>query len=211
MTRICIFGDSITYGAWDKEGGWVQKLRKFLDKKNLSDSNFYCLVYNLGISGDTTEDLLERFEFELKQRLKEGEEIIIVFDIGVNDSQFLHDKKELRTNPEKFKENIQKLTDLAKKFSQKIVFVGLTPVDESKTNPIPWDTNKSYKNEYIEKYNQIIKSVCEENDVPFIEIFNNLRKLDYKNLLENGLHPNSEGHRKIFKTVKKYLIENKII
>jgi len=28
MVNILVFGDSITYGAWDEEGGWVQRLRK---------------------------------------------------------------------------------------------------------------------------------------------------------------------------------------
>ena len=44
MTCLLVFGDSITYGAWDLEGGWVQRLRSFIDKKNLTDPNFYCLV-----------------------------------------------------------------------------------------------------------------------------------------------------------------------
>jgi len=30
-------------------------------------------------------------------------------------------------------------------------------------------------------------------------------------LLEDGLHPNSEGHKKIFESVKEFLIKNKII
>ena len=71
MPQILIFGDSIIYGAWDREGGWAARLRKFLDEKTLTEEDFYCLVYNLGISGDTTEDLLERFEFETEQRIKE--------------------------------------------------------------------------------------------------------------------------------------------
>lgn len=34
---FCIFGASITYGAWDLEyGGWVNRLRNFLDKRKLS-------------------------------------------------------------------------------------------------------------------------------------------------------------------------------
>jgi len=127
MTQILIFGDSIAYGAWDKEGGWVQRLRKFLDEKNLTDSDFYCRVYNLGISGNSSKNLLERFEFETKQRLKESEETIIVFAIGINDSYFVHSENSHRVPINKFKENIQKLTDLAKKFSSKIIFVGLTP------------------------------------------------------------------------------------
>ena len=102
MAQILIFGNSIIYGAWDKEGGWVSRLRKFLDEKNLSSGpNFYCLVYNLGISGNTTDDLLERFEFEIKQRLKEDEETIILFAIGINDSQFLQSENNFRTSMRK--------------------------------------------------------------------------------------------------------------
>jgi lysophospholipase L1-like esterase len=211
MVRILVFGASITYGAWDKEGGWVQRLRKFLDEKTLTDPNFYCIIYNLGISGDTTEDLLERFEFETKQRLKEEEKTIIIFAIGTNDSQFIHSQNSLRHSPQKFQNNLQKLVNLARKFSSKIIFVGLTPVDELKVDPIPWDTDKSYKNEYIQKYNEIIKSVCKKNKIYFIEILEKFVKLDYKDLLEDGLHPNSKGHQEIFEIVKDYLIQNKII
>jgi lysophospholipase L1-like esterase len=211
MVRILVFGASITYGAWDKEGGCVQRLRKFLDEKTLTDPNFYCIIYNLGISGDTTEDLLERFEFETKQRLKEEEKTIIIFAIGTNDSQFIHSQNSLRHSPQKFQNNLQKLVNLARKFSSKIIFVGLTPVDELKVDPIPWDTDKSYKNEYIQKYNEIIKSVCKKNKIYFIEILEKFVKLDYKDLLEDGLHPNSKGHQEIFEIVKDYLIQNKII
>ena len=76
---------------------------------------------------------------------------------------------------------------------------------------ISWDTGKSYKNEYIKKYNEIIKSVYEENKIYFVEIFEDWMNSDYKNYLEDGLHPNSEGHQKIFESVKNFLIENKII
>ena len=213
MARILIFGDSIVYGAWDrgKEGGWVQRLRKFLDEKHFIEPDFEYSVYNLGVSGNTIGELLERFEFETKQRLEEGEEIIIIFQIGINDSQFVISENKLRTSPEKFKENIQNLIKVAKIFTQKIIFVGLTLVDESKTTPIPWNPNKIYKNENIKRNNEIIKSVCKENNIYFIEIFDKWLKSDYKNLLEDGLHPNSQGHQKIFEIVKDFLIQNKII
>ncbi|MCD6094549.1 hypothetical protein J7J39_01440 [bacterium] len=211
MARILVFGDSITYGAWDKEGGWVQRLRKFLDEKNLADSDFYCKVYNLGISGNNTEDILKRFEFETKQRLKEIDETIIIFAIGLNDSQFVHSENKNRIPLEKFKENIQKLIKSAKKFSSKIIFVGLSPVNETKTTPIPWDTDKSYRNEYIEQYNQTIKEVCREKKIYFIEIFEKLKDADYQKLLEDGLHPNSEGHQKIFEIVEDFLIKKNLI
>ena len=88
--------------------------------------------------------------------------------------------------------------------------MGLTPVDETKTTPIPWNTDKSYKNENIKKYERIIESVCKDKDIYFIEIFNNWTKSDYKNLLEDGLHPNSIGHQKIFEVVMDFLLKNKI-
>jgi len=206
-----VFGDSITYGAWDKEGGWVSRLKKFLHEKTLSDPQHKYLVYNLGVSGHTAEDLLKRFEFETKQRIKEGEETIVIFNIGINDSQFIHSKKDLRFHPEEFKSNLQKLVKLAKKFSSKIIFVGLNPVDESKADPIPWSPDKSYKNEYIRRFNEIIKSVCKENEVYFIEIFEELIKMSYLNLLEDGLHLNSKGHEIVFEMVKESLIKNRII
>jgi len=203
MKIILIFGDSITYGAWDKEGGWVARLRKFINKK----SSEY-LIYNLGISGDTAENLLKRFESETEQRV-EGEEDIFIFAIGLNDSQFIHSKKNTRFSLQEFKNNIQKIISLAKKSSPKIIFLGLTPVDEKKT--VPWSEDKSYKNEYIQKFNEIIKTICNENNAYFIEIFERLIKINYKKLLDDGAHPNSKGHEKIFKSVKDSLIKNKII
>ncbi len=195
-------------------GGWTERLKSFFDKKTLSDpgSNFNCSVYNLGVDGNTAEEILKRFEFETKQRIEEEKETIFIFATGVNDSCFVQSRNTLLVLPEKFKENIQKLINLAQKFSSKIIFVGLTPVDETKVNPFPYSTSrKSYKNESIEKYNEIIKLVCKENKIDFLEIFEKWIKIDYKGLLEDGLHPNSKGHEKIFEVVKNFLIENKII
>lgn len=211
MVQILVFGDSITHGECDTEGGWVQRLIKYSYKKNLTEPNFYCSIYNLGVSGNATEDLIKRFEFETRQRVDEEEELAVIFAIGINDSQFLQSKNDLRCPPADFQENIQTLANLARKFSSKIIFIGLAPVDESRTSPIPWNTEKSYKNEYVRKYNDIIKSFCKENRIHFIGIFDKFMDEDYKGLLEDGLHPNSEGHKKIFEIVKNFLVKNKLI
>ncbi|MBU3965683.1 hypothetical protein KKG29_00440 [Patescibacteria group bacterium] len=212
MSQVLIFGDSIAYGAWDKEGGWVQRLRKYIDEKVIvSKPQFYCMVYNLSIDGDSTEEVLERVENETRKRLLE-EETVFIFAVGINDSCFVKNTEEFLTPFEEFKNNVQKLISGAKKFSAKIIFIGLTPVDEKKTNPyFASTTGKSYRNEFIEKYDKIIKDICAKNKIHFIELFEQFKKVDYKKLLEDGLHPNSKGHKIIFETVKKFLIENKII
>lgn len=200
MAQILIFGDSITWGAKDiVQGGWVEKLRMHFMKKGSE-------VYNLGISDDTTEDLLERFESETKQRIY-GKENIFIFEIGTNDSAFLKSRKENQIKAEKFRQNIENLIKLAKKFSSKIIFVGLIPVDESKTNPAPWNKDFVYSNKYIEYYNDAIKMACKKNKIYFIELSGKLANAE----LEDGLHPNSKGHEKIFEIVRDFLIKNKII
>jgi len=192
-------------------GGWADWLKSFYMERELKNPELDYSVYNLGISGDTTEDLMERFEFETKQRLHKEDEIIFIFAIGINDSQFICSKNNFSVLTNKFQKNIEQLIKFSKKMSSKTVFVGLTPVDEKKTIPIPWSTDKSYKNEYIKKYDNIIKSICQENNIHFIDMFSEFNKLNYKKLLEDGLHPNSEGHQKMFKIVRDFLVEYKIV
>ena len=100
---------------------------------------------------------------------------------------------------------------LAKKYSSKIVFVGTAMVDESKSTPIYWNKNMYCRNEYLHQYNEIIKKVCKENKIYFVEISETFAKTDYKKLLEDGLHPNSKGHEIIFNIVKNFLLKEKII
>ena len=212
MARILIFGDSITYGAWDTmRGGWTDRLKVFCMERELENSEFNYSVYNLGISGDNSDDLIERFKFEVKQRLHKEDEIISIFAIGINDSQFICSRNNFSVLDNRFQKNIEQFIKFSKKVSLETVFVGLTPVDEQKTMPIPWSTDKSYKNEYIEKYDEIIKSVCEEKQVHSIDMFGEFNKLDYKKLLEDGLHPNSEGHQKMFEIVRNFLTKKGIV
>ena len=210
--NLIIFGASTTWGAWDLKGGWVQRLRTSLDSKYLksSSSDLY-FVYNLGISGDTTEDIIKRFDFELIQRNKETNKNIIILAIGTTDSVWDNNLNRLKTPREKLKSNISKLINKAKKYSDKIIFIGGTPVDEAKVNPIPWDKNYSLLNKHIKKSKKTIKKLCEGNNVHFVDLYNRFIKEDYKKLLEDGVHPNSEGHKKIFEIVRDFLVEQKII
>jgi lysophospholipase L1-like esterase len=186
--NICIFGDSITYGAFDPEkGGWANRVRLYLDRKD----DFEDEVYNLGILGDNTDGLLERLDAEAKFR----EAGFLIFAIGVNDSQYIISQNQNRVPLEKFEQNIKELITRAQKITDKIVFVGLTPVDESKTASIPWNIDKLYKNEYVEKYNDKINEVCENEGIDFIDIFSEMSKEDYKVMLIDGLHPNEKGHK----------------
>jgi len=36
-------------------------------------------------------------------------------------------------------------------------------------------------------------------------------KIDYKKFLEDGVHPNSEGHQLIYSMVKDFLVKNSVL
>lgn len=192
--RICIFGDSITWGAIDPEnGGWVAQLRRYFETNNYDIS-----IYNQGISGDNTNDLLARFEIECKAR----EPQVVIFAIGINDSQYTKSKGIEGISLEKFQNNLIKLIKQAKIFSDKIIFVGLTKVDQSSI-PESWGTEKFYNNNIIATYNTAIIKVCKSSNLLFINLLDLLNVND----LSDGLHPNPEGHKKIFLKVKDFLLE----
>src|SRR3990172_2179226 len=137
--NLLIFGSSITWGAWDDEGGWAQRIKNLADKKaaTLNYDN-YTAVYCLGVSGDNTEDLLQRFDIEVRARLDDEDKTLVVIEIGINDSQYILSENQHRISPEKYKENLLTLIKKSKQHNADIIFVGLTPVDDSKVDPIPW-------------------------------------------------------------------------
>jgi len=215
VTIIC-FGDSITYGNWDPQGGWVGRLRKYIDTKSLTAytgedlySRYYTLTYNLGLPGDTSTSLFARFENELVPRFNPAEETIILFAIGINDSRFYPKDNRHEVEIEDFKQNIWDMWEIARQYSKDVAFIGLTPVDEDRTNPVFWDPDAVFKNEYIEKYNSAIWEFCQSREIPFIDIFNQMKDLNLHELMEDGLHPNGEFYKITEEIIRGTIFQNK--
>lgn len=205
--RILVFGNSIAYGAWDEEGGWADRLKRFVIGKTLSEKDFRCHIMNLSISGDTTDGLVSRYESEAEQRECE-DETITIFAIGINDTQFSLDERKVKIPPNDFEDNSHQLANQAADFSSEIILVGLTPVDEEEVNP--WK-GKVFRNKYIKGFNDLIQKFCKEKGLHFIPVFEKFKEGGHESLLEDGLHPNTEGHQKLYEIVKNYLIEGDLI
>ena len=82
-----VFGDSIAFGLWDSKGGWVDRLKQFVNTHEMHNNlSSYNEIYNLGVDGNTTGQTIDRFEPEVKARLWEGEAYSFIFAIGINDT-----------------------------------------------------------------------------------------------------------------------------
>ena len=207
MFGILVCGDSISFGRGESPCiGWSGRLKKYFEPQE-----FHNCVFNLGIPGDTTTTLLQRFETEIKFRIRyirSGDKFIVMIAIGINDSRGLGSPNKLETQPAKFENNIAKLIQIAKKYTKNVVVVGLTPVDEDITNPFE-DTY--FTNTRIQEYDEILKNSARNNKIQYVNLFNTISKLDYKKLLVDGVHPNKRGYEEIYKIIKEFLIKKKLI
>lgn len=180
-----VWGDSIAFGSCDQEAlGWVGRLRKSLP---IDDDH---LLYNFSVCGDTSGDLLKRFETEA--RAIEPDKII--FAIGINDSKIPFASEGNLVPIDDFRKHIQKLLTQARHYSNEITLIGLTKVDDG------WRLvlGERFLNEEIEKYDTAIKELAVKNGYAYIPVFDTLHPLTD---LADGLHPNAVGYQKMFEVI----------
>lgn len=198
--RICVFGDSVVWGACiPKREAWADLLRNYLDET----FNYSIELYNLGIDGNTSAGVLQRLDAEAQARNPD----IIICAIGANDSIF-RSNNQFDVSESVFLHNLSGILEMAKKYTQQILFVGLVKGSDIETIPLKRSsTGKCYSKLAVKKYDGYIKSFAAQNNVPFVDVFSVLSDEDF----DDGLHPNMQGHSKIFQAVKEVLYEKKLI
>lgn len=194
IKQICVFGDSIAYGRTDlEEGGWVTRLKKAL----LNDSKDYTAVYNLGIPGDYILQATNRIGSEVAYR-KPG---AVIFTLGVNDTPHDSSRGIPTTSLQDFESAYIQAIKAAKMYTSNICILSIINVPES--NP------SRYENSSIKKYNEVLRRLTQEQGIEYLDIYGLLDPME--DFTEDGIHPNSRGHKKIFEKVlpvAKRLVEN---
>lgn len=131
----------------------------------------------------------------------------IIFAIGINDSYYLKSKRSNHVPLKKFESNISALIKQARRFTKRIVFIGLTSVDEKKTMPISWKPDVCYSNGTIDTYDKKLRDICLKLKIPYVGVRRLLKPGD----LGDGLHPDSRGHKKMFQKIYSFLKDKKIV
>jgi lysophospholipase L1-like esterase len=201
--RVLIFGASITQGFYDSEGGWVLKLWKYYTQEHRGNPTGRDItIFNLGISGDGSDRLLKRFKNETEARRFPGEDYAFVFSIGTNNS-WVSGSGEPVSTPQKYANDIRGLIRLAREYSEKIMFVGIAPCDESRSRPIPWNNDIFFTNQRLLEFDNKLTEICENAQVTYLPIFEFMKqKLEKEDIYEDGLHPNEVGHQLIYELVQ---------
>ena len=206
MKAILCLGDSITHGRGEMPSiGWVGRLKDYYEGQE-----FYHCVFNLGIPGNTSKDMLKRIDIEAKARAiyrRPDSEYIITISVGTNDMGGIGSPDAVIISPRKFRKNIFSLIRKARKYVQKVVFISTLPVDESRS-PV---RNFYFTNEKQEEYNNIVRECCKKEDVLFLDLYSDWIKKDYLKLLHDDVHPNEKGYRLMYEQIKEFLIEKGLI
>lgn len=205
VERIVAIGDSIVAGRIDSRGGgWVSRLQSRFVGANPGRR----LLYNLGIAGETSEGLLDRLWSECTLRKPD----LILIGIGVNDSRSEGGPEvPPRTEETAFRANLIKSIEISRALAR-VVFVTMIPIDEQRTRPLRENIYYSFSTQ--ERYATVTQEVLLSEGVEFVDVYRSwmaLSKEARSSLLEDGLHPNADGHRRICRQVTSQLLRRGLI
>jgi len=203
--RVLIFGDSITQGYWDTNGGWVDRLRQHYDELQVQDFDVnQPTIFNLGISADNSGDILARAPAEIKARTRHNVPPVVLVQIGINDSCV--ERSGYMVPLPQYKANLEQIIETLQSITSKLIFIGLSACDETKTTPVVWGDYR-YTNADIKAYEDQMKAVAATANVPFLPVFDAFSKaMQSSELLADGLHPTNDGHAMIFEILKPELL-----
>lgn len=196
-------GDSIVYGIGDYESNGYTSMFKHMIMgldQSTSCSNY---VHIAAYPGSTSNDIASRIDAILDSFTFEGVNNIAVLSIGVNDTQTIENKQ--KVDIKIYEENIKKIIESVRKHNSNIQILGLTRIESE--GRFYLKSGKFMDNRIIDKYDELLQNICVKEDVKYIKMSDALEKDDFI----DGLHPNNEGHKKIYNNVLNdiYMIKKK--
>ena len=165
---IVFFGDSLTAGyQLDPQEAFPARIQEIIDSLQLNYT-----VINAGLSGETTSSGLNRISWILNQNTD-----VFILELGANDGLRGIPLSETRNNLQAMIDTVQ-----AKNPETSIVLAGMQ---------IPPNLGQ----EYTAEFRQIFTDLAQENELALIPFLLDGVAGNPELNLEDGIHPNPEGHR----------------
>ena len=178
VNKILLFGDSLMSGYGLKEN----QVLSIILENDLKDAGYNIKVINGSVSGDTSEDGLDRIE----EYVSNIDIDLIVLGLGANDML-------RRINPDLTEKNLKEIIEIIKTKNIKIILAGMKA---SPTNGLA----------YKKKFDDIFPKLAEEYDLNLIPFLLKKVALNTKLNQSDGIHPNYEGVKVISKTIKESIV-----
>jgi acyl-CoA thioesterase-1 len=175
VRRVCFVGDSYVAGVGDPEHrGWVGRIvaESYRDGRPVT-------AYNLGVRGDTSEDVRRRLLAETAVRWVAGCDNRLVVSFGVNDTTVVDGS--VRVAPERSVANLRGIADDMAAQGVPLLVIGPPPVADPE------------QNDRIEA----LDALFAETVFPYVGVFDALRiERDWMRAvaLGDGAHPGAEGY-----------------
>ncbi len=177
--RLLFFGDSLVAGVGDPTGrGWVGRVVAASFENGLA-----LTAYNLGVRGQTSEQVVARWRSEAQPRMLPGADMRIVVSFGANDTTVEHDR--LRAEPEHSCAALADILDGAATLGLIALVIGPAPVDDPQ------------QNERILALSASFSGICSAAAVRFIGVAEPLlaNRAWMSQVMEgDGAHPSAEGY-----------------
>ncbi len=174
LKQVVFFGNSLTAGyGLDPSEAFPSLIQKKIDSLNLNYN-----VINAGLSGETSAGGKSRIDWVLRQPMD-----VFVLELGANDG--------LRgISPSETKKNLQEIINKVKKAKPEveILLVGMQ---------MPPSMGQAFTEEFKNVYPQL----AQENNIPLIPFLLEGVGGDRTLNLQDGIHPNEEGHRRLAENI----------
>jgi|SRR5690348_9855980 len=173
---IVCFGDSLTAGfGVDPGRSYPDLLQQDLDRRG-----YHYRVVNLGESGDTTQDGLDRVSLVLAEKPR-----LVILEFGANDG--------LRGQPvPNTEKNLAQMIETLQKAGIRIVLAGIT---------LP----PNYGPDYIQRFNAVFPNLANRYHLALIPFLLEGAAGRANLMQQDGLHPNAAGTRVVAASVMKAL------
>ena len=176
---MLFFGDSLVAGVGDPIGaGWVGRTVAASFEADLPIT-----AYNLGIRGETSEQIASRWRAEALPRLLPEMDSRIVLSFGANDTTIEGDR--MRVEAGRSAGTLAAILDEAAMLGLQAFVVGPAPVDDPE------------QNRSIRSLSLLHGGVCAEHEVPFVSVIEALLTSPawmQQVTASDGAHPGAEGY-----------------
>ena len=177
--RVAFIGDSLVAGVGDPTGmGWVGRVVAASFEMGLP-----LTAYNLGVRGETSEQVAARWRAETELRLLRGTDARVVLSFGANDTTVVDER--LRVATERSCSALSAILQDAASLGLPVLMVGPAPVDDPAHN------------ERILSLSGAFADVCERAGAAFVSVVEPLlasRVWMAQIAAGDGAHPAADGY-----------------